>query len=42
MADSDGESLSGAKGEKLKNTVWHEIVEALKKDVPEVEKLIGI
>ncbi|KAK5116049.1 hypothetical protein LTR85_009331 [Meristemomyces frigidus] len=33
--------LSGEKGDRLQAQVWHEIVEALKKDVPEVDESLN-
>jgi hypothetical protein len=32
----DPSNLTGEKGEKMQQTVWHEIVDALRKDVPEI------
>jgi hypothetical protein len=37
---SDAEILTGDKGKKLKATVWFEIVDALRKDVPEISGLL--
>jgi hypothetical protein len=40
LARRDAENISGEEGKKLKETVWFEIVDALRKDVPEVAGLL--
>lgn len=43
MADAlcrDAEVIAGDEGQKLKDAVWVDIVEALRKDVPEVAGLV--
>jgi hypothetical protein len=35
----DAKNISGAKGEEMVKTVWHEILDALRKDVPEILEL---